>query len=60
MVHCEEKKSQSQSQENPASLLKILTELHGKQKKSSHINLRIRRKYACQDFINYQDGKKNL
>ena len=35
-----------------------MTELYDKQKDSSHINLRIRRKYAWQDFINYQDGKK--
>ena len=45
MVHCDEEKvKEVNPQENPASLLKILTELHGKQKKSSHINLRIRRK----------------
>ena len=59
MVQCEEEKVEEVNlQENPASLQKTLTELHGKQKKSSHINLRIRRKYAWQDFINYQDGKK--
>ena len=61
MVQCEEEKvKEVNSQENPASLQKTLTELHGKQKKSSPINLRIRRKYAWQDFINYQDGKNPL
>ena len=58
MVQCEEEKvKEVNPQENPAPLQNTLTELHDKQKKSSHINLRIRRKYAWQDFINYQDGK---
>ena len=61
MVKCEEEKViEVNSQENPASLQKTLTELQGKQKKSNHINLRIRRKYVWQDFINYQDGKKRF
>ena len=61
MVQCEEEKvKEVNPQENPASLQKILTELHDKQKQSSHINLRIRRKYAWQDFINYQDGENPL
>ena len=59
MVQCEEEKvKEVNPQQNPALLQKTLTELHGKQKKSSHINLHIRRKYGWQDFINYQDGKK--
>ena len=38
MVQCEEEKvKEVNPQENPASLQKILTELHGKQKQSSHI-----------------------
>ena len=50
----------SQRSQSPTKPKKILTELHGKQKKGSIINLCIRRKYACQDFINYQDGKNPL